>query len=205
MTPRTRFDPAELGPAMYPLLNALVAPRPIAWVSTRSADGVDNLAPHSYFTVVSTAPPIVAFTSIGTKDTLRNARTTGQLVVNHVARANAEACNVCGTDYPGDVSEFDAAGLTREPSERVLPPRVAESAACLECEVHDVVPVGNGHLVMAEVLLAVVRSDLVAAGAKAPSVAVLDPAARLGASDWGALGEVYSLRRIPYTEVAGER
>jgi flavin reductase (DIM6/NTAB) family NADH-FMN oxidoreductase RutF len=190
---------------MYPLLNALVAPRPIAWVSTRSADGVDNLAPHSYFTVVSTAPPIVAFTSIGTKDTLRNARTTGQLVVNHVARSNADACNVCGTDYPPDVSEFDAAGLTREPSERVLPPRVAESAACLECEVHDVVPVGNGHFIMAEVLLAVVRSDLVPAEGGAPAVATLDPASRLGASDWGALGEVFSLRRIPYSEVAGER
>jgi len=204
VTPRTRFDPAEVGPAMYPLLNALVAPRPIAWVSTRSAAGVDNLAPHSYYTVVSTAPPIVAFTSIGTKDTLRNARTTGQLVVNHVARANAEACNVCGTDYPAAVSEFDAAGLTREPSERVLPPRVAESAACLECEVHDVVPVGNGHLIMAEVLLAVVRADLVPTGANAPAVATLDPAARLGASDWGALGEVFTLRRVPYAEVAEE-
>ena len=71
--PRRDFDPYQLGPAVYPLLTSVVVPRPIAWVSTRSPAGVDNLAPHSFFTVSSVVPPVVQFTSVGDKDTLANA------------------------------------------------------------------------------------------------------------------------------------
>ena len=66
--PRRDFDPAVLGSGLYPLMNSVVVPRPIAWVSTRSARGVDNLAPHSFFTVASVTPPVLLFTSVGTKD-----------------------------------------------------------------------------------------------------------------------------------------
>src|SRR5687768_5373212 len=79
---RRDYDPAALGRAIYPLLNSVVVPRPIAWVSTTSADGVDNLAPHSFFTISSVSPPVVQFTSVGTKDSLRNARATGEFVVS---------------------------------------------------------------------------------------------------------------------------
>ena len=75
---RVEIDVASLKPmGTYPWLTATVIPRPIAWVSSRSAQGVDNLAPHSFFTVASAEPPVVSFTSVGSKDSLRNIRETG--------------------------------------------------------------------------------------------------------------------------------
>ena len=79
--PRRDFDPAALGRDVYPLLTSVVVPRPIAWVSTRSADGVDNLAPHSFFTIAGVNPGVVQFTSVGAKDSLRNALATEEFVV----------------------------------------------------------------------------------------------------------------------------
>src|SRR6201999_3543914 len=79
---RTEINPEQLPPGrFYGILTAVVVPRPIAWVSTRSADGVDNLAPHSFFTVASAAPPVVQFTSVGRKDSLRNVEATGEFVI----------------------------------------------------------------------------------------------------------------------------
>ncbi len=104
---RVDFNPADLGPAVYPLLNSIVLPRPIAWVSTRSQDGHDNLAPHSYFTVASVAPPVVCFTSIGEKDTLRNIRETGEFVVNVTPRGLLAQVNGSSTGFPPERSEFD--------------------------------------------------------------------------------------------------
>ena len=100
---RIEIDPADLGPyGTYPWLTATVVPRPIAWVSSRSADGIDNLAPHSFFTVASAEPPIVSFTSVGDKDTLRNVRATGEFVVALAPRSLADAVNRTATDFPGD-------------------------------------------------------------------------------------------------------
>ena len=125
--PRRDFDPAALGRDVYPLLTSVVVPRPIAWVSTRSADGVDNLAPHSFFTIAGVNPGVVQFTSVGAKDSLRNALATEEFVVCLCTEELMEQVNLTGTDYPAEVSEFDAVGLTREPSLRVQPFRVAES------------------------------------------------------------------------------
>src|SRR3954470_22214251 len=125
---RLELSVEDLGKgATYPWLTAVVVPRPIAWVSTLSADGVRNLAPHSFFTVASAEPPVVSFTSVRTKDSLRNIRATGEFVVNLAPRRLAEQVNITGTDVPADVDELAAAGLTAEPSARVAPPRVAES------------------------------------------------------------------------------
>jgi flavin reductase (DIM6/NTAB) family NADH-FMN oxidoreductase RutF len=93
---RRDYDPDELGIALYPLLNSVVVPRPIAWVSTRSADGVDNLAPHSFFTVSSVSPPVVQFTSVGAKDSLRNAEATGEFVVCMATEELADQVNTVG-------------------------------------------------------------------------------------------------------------
>ncbi|MDF2898638.1 MAG: hypothetical protein K0Q46_5424, partial [Rhodococcus erythropolis] len=91
---RTLFDPAELEPRrFYQLLTASVVPRPIAWVSTLSADGVGNLAPYSFFTVASSAPPIVQFTSVGRKDSLRNIEATGEFVINLATATLADVVN----------------------------------------------------------------------------------------------------------------
>lgn len=125
---RTEFNPAQMEPvAVYRLLTSTVVPRPIAWVSTVSADGVDNLAPHSFFTVSSAAPPIVQFTSVGRKDSLRNVEATGQFVVNLAPESLIDEVNKTATDFPAGVSEFDAVGVEREASTRVKAPRVAHS------------------------------------------------------------------------------
>ena len=98
---RLELDPAEIGPrASYSWLTQVVVPRPIAWVSSRSATGVDNLAPHSFFTVASQAPPVVQFTSVGRKDTLRNVEETGEFVVNVATEALALVVDETATDYP---------------------------------------------------------------------------------------------------------
>src|ERR1700710_3112394 len=108
---RVDFDPRALGKDVYALLNTIVVPRPIAWVSTRSSSGVDNLAPHSYFTVAAVQPPVVQFTSVGVKDSLRNVRETGEFVVNVSTRPLLMSVNRTATRFAPHVDEFLAAGL----------------------------------------------------------------------------------------------
>ena len=114
--------------------NAIVGPRPIGWISTRSASGVNNLAPYSFFNAFNYVPPIIGFASIGYKDTLRNIEETGEFVWNLTTRALADAMNQSCAAVGPEVSEFDLAGLTPLASEVVAPPRVAESPVTLECK-----------------------------------------------------------------------
>ncbi|PPK93757.1 flavin reductase (DIM6/NTAB) family NADH-FMN oxidoreductase RutF [Kineococcus xinjiangensis] len=198
---RRDYDPAALGRAVYPLLTSIIVPRPIAWVSTRSADGVDNVAPHSFFTVSSVDPPVVQFTSVGEKDSLRNARATGEFVVCLSDEENVERVNATATDYPADVSEFDAVGLTREASTVVRPPRVAESPVAIECRVLDLRSFGDSTVVFGQVVWVAVDEDVLREGR--PAIDLLRPVARLGADEWSAIGPVSTRRRIPY-ELTGE-
>lgn len=199
---RRDYDPALLGPSIYPLLNSVVVPRPIAWVSTRSAEGVDNLAPHSFFTISSVVPPVVQFTSVGHKDSLRNAEATGEFVVCLCSEDMIEQVNLTGTDYPADVSEFDAVGLTREPSRLVAPFRVAESPVALECRLVGTKDFGGGSVVVfGEVVWAVVAEQVLRDDR--PAIDLLRPVARLGANQWSTIGELSERRRVPYTEIAG--
>jgi len=123
---RTDFDPDTVGArGVYKLLTAVIVPRAIAWVVTRSADGVDNLAPHSFFTVASTDPPVVQFTSVGEKDSLRNAEATGEFTVCLTPEPLLDAINATATDFPPHESEIDATGVTREPSKLVAPASIA--------------------------------------------------------------------------------
>jgi flavin reductase (DIM6/NTAB) family NADH-FMN oxidoreductase RutF len=199
---RRDYDPAELGAAIYPLLNSVVVPRPIAWVSTRSADGVDNLAPHSFFTISSVTPPVVQFTSVGTKDSLRNAVATGEFVVCVSSEELAEQVNATATDFPAEVSEFDAVGLEREPSRLVAPPRVAASPVALECRLVGTRDFGGGStVVFGEVVWVAVDERVLRDGR--PAVDLLRPVARLGANQWSTIGEVSDRRRVPYAELQG--
>jgi flavin reductase (DIM6/NTAB) family NADH-FMN oxidoreductase RutF len=194
---RTDFDPRSLDPRrFYRLMNEVVIPRPIAWVSSTSATGVDNLAPHSFFTVASVRPPVVAFTSVGPKDTVRNIRDTGEFVVNFTPEPLFEQINATATNFPPDVSEFDAVGVAREPSHAVRPPRVAASPVAIECRLHSIVPVGDCFLILGEVVhvavaTAMLDGDHVVARR-------LKPLARLGRDEWSALGEIREIARIPY-------
>jgi flavin reductase (DIM6/NTAB) family NADH-FMN oxidoreductase RutF len=199
---RIDFDPDELDrTTFYRLLTATVVPRPIAWVSTTSAAGTDNLAPHSFFTVACVSPPIVQFTSVGRKDSLRNVEETGQFVVNLAPEHLFEQINATGTAFPRGVSEFDAVGIAREPSARVKPPRVAASPVALECELHSTLRLGECTVVLGRVVHAAV-SEAVLDG-EHPDVRQLRPLARFGKDEWGTLGEVLEIKRIPLEEWPG--
>lgn len=196
---RVEFMPADVEGGVYPWLTASLIPRAIAWVSTVSADGVDNLAPHSFTTVAGVDPPTLCFTSVGFKDTLANTRATGEFVLHIGTRGLLHAMNDSATNFPGDHSEFDAAGLEREPSRVVRPPRVRAAPIAFECRVSGEHQIGNCVMVFGEVVhVAVDRSVL--AGDGLPDPALVDPPARLGRAQWSTLGEVIDLQRIRYEE-----
>ena len=113
--------------------NAIVGPRPIGWISTQSAVGALNLAPYSFFNAFNYTPPIVGFSSIGYKDTVRNIEATGEFVWNLATRPLAEQMNQTCAAVPPDTSEFELAGLTPAPSRLVAVPRVLESPVSFEC------------------------------------------------------------------------
>ncbi|MDX6220429.1 MAG: hypothetical protein QOJ48_2110 [Frankiales bacterium] len=197
---RQDLDPAELGLRVYPWLNSVVVPRPIAWVSSRSATGVDNLAPHSFFTVAGVDPPVLSFTSVGAKDTLRNVRATREFVVCMATEPLTEKVNATATDFPADTSEFDVVGLTRETSAKVAPPRVAESPVALECRYVDERSFGSCTVVFGEVVHLSVAESVLHDGR--PEITLLRPMARLGANEWSTIGEVSDHRRIPWSELS---
>lgn len=194
MSPRIDVDPAAAEPgAFYRLLTSVVVPRPIAWISTRSAAGVDNLAPHSFFTVACNDPPIVQFTSVGRKDTLRNAEATGELVFNITTSALLETVNATSIDAPPDVSEFDLHGIAREPSLRVAPPRVADSPVALECVLEDTRRFGACTVVFGRVVHAAVAEEVMRDGRA--RIELLRPLARLGGREWSEIGTVREIVR----------
>ncbi|WP_420137323.1 flavin reductase family protein [Sphingomonas sp.] len=152
-------------------LNAIIGPRPIGWVSTVSAAGQVNLAPYSFFNAFNYRPPIIGFSSLGGKDSLRNAEATGEFVWNIATRALAEKMNATSVPAPHGINEFDLAGLTQAPSQLIAPPRVQESPVNFECKVTQIVrlqdhrqaPV-DAWLVIGEVIGAHIRKDLLKDG-----------------------------------------
>lgn len=204
---RTDLDPDELGARrFYKFLTASVVPRPIAWVSTRSAAGVDNLAPHSFFTVACVDPPMVQFTSVGVKDSLRNVRATGEFVVCLASEQLFEQVNATATNFPAGVSEFAEVGLTPEPSAVVAPPRVAESPVALECRLERALELGDSTVVIGRVVHAAVSTDVLDGDPHEgglPAIGKLRPLARLGRNEWSRLGEVLEITRIRWDDWPG--
>jgi len=152
------------------VITGVVVPRPIAFVSTISPEGVLNVAPYSFFNVVSYNPAMVIISSSRhagdkRKDTLANIENTGEFVVNIVVDDIAEAMNMTAAEYPTEDSEFDIAGLSPAPSDLVKPPRVAESPVNLECKLNQIIKLGEGShehgLVIGEVVLVHVRDDII--------------------------------------------
>jgi flavin reductase (DIM6/NTAB) family NADH-FMN oxidoreductase RutF len=119
---------------------AIVAPRPIGWISSADLEGRPNLAPYSFFNAFCDNPPIVGFSSSGRKDTQRNVEATGEFVFNLATKKHAEAMNLSSAPFPPGVSEFEKAGLVAAPSRVVKPPRVADAPAALECKLLLVLP-----------------------------------------------------------------
>lgn len=136
--------------ALGKIINGSVVPRPIAWVSTADSNGVRNLAPFSFFNVAAHKPPTLLFcievrgTDGGVKDTYKNIIATKQYAINIVSEPLAEAMNLSSTELPPERDEFEVAGLTPAACVRIKAPRVAESPVSFECELRQVVPIGDG-------------------------------------------------------------
>ena len=198
-----RIDPASLTvPEVYRLMTALIVPRPIAWVSTLSAQGAPNLAPFSYFMGVGSNPPALAFSPVNRrdgskKDTLRNIEDTGEFVVCIVPFRLAAVMNATSADLPHGEDEFAHTGLTPAPSEAVKPPGVAESPARMECRLLRIVPVGEGPLAANVVIGQVLRfhlDDEVAPGGLVDA-ARLDAVARMGGDLYSRTTDRFELKR----------
>jgi flavin reductase (DIM6/NTAB) family NADH-FMN oxidoreductase RutF len=129
------YEPSKGHGLPHDPFKAIVAPRPIGWISTRGRDGSVNLAPYSYFNAFSGRPPLVWFSSEGVKDSFTFARESGEFVANLVGKHVFREMNATSVDAPRGVSEFGYAGLTMAPSRLVAAPRVAEAHAALECRV----------------------------------------------------------------------
>lgn len=145
------IDPTQIPTKdLHQYILSAVSPRPIAFASTVSADGIPNLAPYSFFNAFSSNPPILIFSSNRrvanntTKDTLKNVEDTGEVVINVVPYAIVRQMALCSIEYDADVNEFEKAGFTPLPSERVRPFRVAESPVQMECVVEKILPLGEG-------------------------------------------------------------
>lgn len=196
---RIDFDPESTdNGTIYALINASVVPRPIAWISTTSPDGIDNLAPHSYFNVASTKPPMLQFTSLGRKDTLRNIEANGQFVINLAPEPFFEHVNASAVSFPPHVSEFDELGIAREPSSIVKPPRVAASKVAFECVLHSTVLIGNATVVFGRVVHIAITASAMRDGV--PHIDELRPLARIGQDDWSTIGDVLTIPIIKYDE-----
>lgn len=140
------YEPARRNHGLpHTPLKALVAPRPIGWISSLSIDGIANLAPYSFFNLVSEAPDIVAFSSDGLKHSVRNIMETGEFVCNLATLPLMEQVNLTSKPVPANESEFDLAGLERAPSRMVKPPRVAASPCALECVWIETIEIKDRH------------------------------------------------------------
>jgi flavin reductase (DIM6/NTAB) family NADH-FMN oxidoreductase RutF len=200
------FDLAKLAARdRYKLLGGLVVPRPIALVTSRSAEGQDNAAPFSFFNVLAEEPPIVVLgigvaASGGAKDTTNNIRDTGEFVVNLVDEPIAEAMNLCAIDFPPEISEIEVARLELLPSERVRAARIAQSPVHLECRrLTTLQPGPERYIILGEVLWLHVRDGIVdpASLRVAPSYA---PVGRLFGGGYVRTHDRFELPRLSFQE-----
>ena len=188
------------------LFNAIVAPRPIGWISTLDESGHANLAPFSHFNLVSTAPPVLMFSCNAAgdrpeKDTLANVRATGEFVANLVTWELRDAMNQTSLNVPAGTDEFDVAGLEKLPSVKVAPPRVAASPAHLECRLLQIVeiePTRRGEtrssVVFGSIVGVHLQDEYLDADGRFDVARTL-PLTRLGGSQYATVGPLTELPR----------
>ena len=200
-----KFDPETMeSRQIHELFVGCVTPRPIAFVSTVSPDGINNLAPFSFFTMVALNPALAGF-SIGRrrggsgakKDTLVNIEATGEFVINAVTEAIAEPMNRAAGDYPREVDEFREAGLTPLPSDTVRPPRVAESPVAIECRLERIMEFGTfprmSNFVVGRILRVFVRDDVMENGVIRPER--IRTIGRLGSDFYCRTQQIFEMKR----------
>lgn len=187
----------------YRWLISTITPRPIAWVSTISPEGVTNLAPFSFFNGVTANPPTLMFVPVNNregapKDTVRNIEATREMVVNIVSADLAEAMNATAAMLPPEQSEFEHVGIEAAPSTRVKPPRVAAARVAFECTLHSIVKIGEGpaaaNVVFASIVCAHV-SDTVLDGEGRVDPAKLDTIGRMGGESYVHTRQRFDLTR----------
>ncbi|MCY4580303.1 MAG: flavin reductase family protein [Chloroflexi bacterium] len=186
------------------VLTGVIVPRPIAFVSSVSSEGIVNLAPFSFFNAMAYDPATIVMgisRSAGwkEKDTLSNIEATGEFVVNVVVDDISEAMNRTAAEFPADVDEFEIAGLTAKPSKKVRAPRVAESPVNMECKLSQVVEIGDGTnhaIVIGEILLMHVRDDIISG--HRINHQRLQPVGRLAGNMYCSTHEVYEMVRPQY-------
>lgn len=133
------YHPSEGHGLKHDPFNAIIGPRPIGWISSLDSNGIRNLAPYSFFNAFNYIPPIIGFSSVGNKDSVRNVRQTREFVWNLATRALAEKMNATAATVPSDVDEFELAGLTPVDSVSVKPARVGEARVAMECKLADII------------------------------------------------------------------
>ncbi len=179
---------------------ALVAPRPIGWISTLGADGVANLAPYSFFNAVSSQPNIVMFSSQGRKDSLANIETSGEFACNLASYDLRNAMNASAAMVEADVDEFELAGLTKQNCQLIASPCVAESPVVMECRLLEVIMLDRYEgietpyqMVLGEVMGISIKDEMIVDGIV--DITKLKPLARLGYKDYSVVDAVFSIER----------
>ncbi|MCB1386919.1 MAG: flavin reductase family protein [Nitratireductor sp.] len=202
------FDPRQdNGGLPHSPFKALVAPRPIGWISTRSAEGVANLAPYSFFNAVASRPDMVMFSSAGWKDSVENIRATGEFACNYVGRDMIAGMNASSAEVGPQVSEFDLAGLEMAECRMIAAPRVKAAPAALECrvakifEIEDADGNASGHFMVIGQVVGIHIDDAYIRNGRFDAAAA-GPVTRLGYMDYGHLGEMFELFRPRLPESA---
>lgn len=201
MTDWHSYDPAQGHSLRHNPLNAIVAPRPIGWISTIANNGVRNLAPYSFFNLFNYKPPIIGFCSLGEKDSLANVRETGEFVWNLATRELAQAMNTSSAMVPIQVDEFELANLEALPSDKVRPSRVAASPVQFECVVTQIIQLKTqggmrlpAWLVLGEAVVIHIDQQLIEDGVYQTTKAhsILRGG---GPADYFEIGELFTLER----------
>jgi flavin reductase (DIM6/NTAB) family NADH-FMN oxidoreductase RutF len=204
------FDLREAPLAKPSILNAIVAPRPIAWVSSSNVEGGVNLAPFSYFTLLTNSPPTVIFSCVNPtdrreKDTLQNIRSSKEYVINMVSKDFLESMHFTSRPFPYGTNEFDMADLRSARSENVMPPRVEGTPAALECKLLRLVkirPENPGDLgctaVIGRIIGVYIAADLLDSDGRFQSIEA-GLVARLGGNLYSELGEITDLAPVAKT------
>jgi flavin reductase (DIM6/NTAB) family NADH-FMN oxidoreductase RutF len=194
------YEPSKGHGLPHDPFKAIVAPRPIGWISTVSAEGALNLAPYSFFNAIGANPHLVMFSSEGEKDSVVFARETGEFVANLATQDLGKQMNASSVDAPRGVPEFGYAGLTPAPSRLVSPPRVAEAHAALECKVTEILRPkgldgrsGERFMVIGEVVGVHIDEAVMTDGLF--DIVKAGNLARLGYMDYSAVTETFSMRR----------
>ncbi|GAB2025159.1 flavin reductase family protein [Lactovum odontotermitis] len=181
---------------VYKLLSGAIIPRPIAWLTTQNADGLVNAAPFSFFTVVSSEPPIVAISMTAMKDSVRNLLETGEGVIQLVSSNNIEQMNQTASTLPADESEVLKFGIPTVNSEVVSVPAVKDSLVRFEVKLYQHLPVGkHSHLMLLEIVNFAFADDLLDAENFHVNAEKLDPVARLAGNNYAQLGRIFEIKR----------